>query len=147
MCPNPTADREGAGFTVRSPGKFRHRLPKGGKRGKRRGAGPAPTLGRGGPKSPRGSVPLCHRAQGEHTPQQHLPPCPHLGREATDHPCPPHPGTSSEPGAGAWLHTTGRGARQPHSQLVQHPLHFLIDTHGRGLILLLLVRLPGGIAL
>lgn len=35
----------------------------------------------------------------------------------------------------------------PHSQLVQHPLHFLIDTHGRGLILLFLFRLPGGIAL
>lgn len=48
---------------------------------------------------------------------------------------------------GAWLDTKGRGAQQLHSQLVQHPLHFLIDTHGRGLILLLLIRLPGGIAL
>lgn len=35
----------------------------------------------------------------------------------------------------------------PHSQLVQHPLHFLIDTHGCGLILLFLFRFSGGIAL
>lgn len=56
-------------------------------------------------------------------------------------------GTGGEPSARASLNTGGRNVKQPHSQLVQHPLHFLIDTHGRGLVLLFLVRLSGGIAL
>ena len=59
----------------------------------------------------------------------------------------PIPGAGGEPGARASLDAGSRGAEQLHSQLVQHPLHFLIDTHGRGLILLFLFRFSGGIAL
>lgn len=124
---------------VRSPSKSRQGPPKGGKRGKRRGAGPAPTHGTGGLRSPRGVRPPRRRARGVRTPRQHLPCRPPLPSPSRAPAGSPVPKLRSTPSA--------ESAEQPHSQLVQHPLHFLIDTHGRGLVLLFLFRFSGGIAL
>lgn len=82
---------------VRSPSKFR--FPKGRKGARGRELDQLPPSALVGSGLPGGQS-HCATEHGvdEHSPQQHLSSCPLLGREATDHPCPPHPGTSREPG-------------------------------------------------
>lgn len=82
---------------VRSPSKFR--FPKGRKGARGRELDQLPLSALAGSGLPGGHS-HCATEHGvnEHSPQQHLSSCPLLGREATDHPCPPHPRTSREPG-------------------------------------------------